>query len=179
MLFLPALRLIAKVWVQSRDELSDPAVPPRGTRWCLEKTTRTIKGAKRRRAAARLGGCGQNRANRAARPVAARTAQRREKLLTLRWDDIDAKGVWTIRTEEREKGNAGALQLPKIALDIIQAQPRFDGNPMSLRAKVHAPGLLPANDDDPLDAQSGVTGWRLHDRRRTARSLMSLRWCVE
>ena len=101
------------------------------------------------------------------------TAQRREKLLTLRWDDIDAKGVWTIRTEEREKGNAGALQLPKIALDIIQAQPRFDGNPYVFAGKGSRPWLVASKLKHQLDAQSGVTGWRLHDLRRTARSLIS------
>jgi integrase len=101
------------------------------------------------------------------------TAQRREKLLTLRWDDIDAKGVWTIRTEEREKGNAGALQLPKIALDIIQAQPRFVGNPYVFAGRGSRPWLVASKLKHQLDVQSGVTGWRLHDLRRTARSLMS------
>ena len=53
------------------------------------------------------------------------TAQRRDKLHTLRWDDLDANGVWTIRTALREKGNPGKLALPKVALDIIRAQPRL------------------------------------------------------
>ena len=56
------------------------------------------------------------------------TAQRKEKIATLRWDDI-ADGVWAIRTEPREKGNAGRLRLPQVALDIIAAQPRIEGNP--------------------------------------------------
>ena len=51
------------------------------------------------------------------------TAQRRDKLRTLRWDDIK-DGVWTIRTEPREKGNPGQLRLPKLALDIVEGQPR-------------------------------------------------------
>jgi hypothetical protein len=34
-----------------------------------------------------------------------------------------------VRREPREKGNAGALALPQIALDIIEAQPEIDGNP--------------------------------------------------
>ena len=50
------------------------------------------------------------------------TAQRLTKVKTMRWDDI-ADGVWTIRTEKREKSNAGALKLPKLALDIIAALP--------------------------------------------------------
>jgi integrase len=102
------------------------------------------------------------------------TAQRREKLLTLQWDDIDADGVWTIRTAPREKGNAGKLQLPKVALDIIQAQPRFASNPFVFAAlRSEGPWRFTAWPKHSFDAKSGVTKWRLHDLRRTARSLMS------
>jgi integrase len=101
------------------------------------------------------------------------SAQRRDKVANLRWDDIDAKGVWTIRTEKREKGNPGKLQLPKAALDIIEAQPRFVGNPYVFAGKDgHA---LRRNSDSKIkfDAKCGIKDWRLHDLRRTARSLMS------
>jgi integrase len=101
------------------------------------------------------------------------TAQRREKLLTLRWDDIDGDGVWTIRTDEREKGNPGRLQLPKLALDIVQAQPRFVGNPHVFAGPGAKPWLVTSKFKRRLDDQSGVSDWRLHDLRRTARSLMS------
>ena len=102
------------------------------------------------------------------------TAQRREKLITLRWDDIK-DGVWTIRTEPREKGNPGKLALPQIALDIIRAQPRFVGNPYVFAGRNNGPttafgaGQYKAQ----FDELCGVTGWRVHDLRRTARSLMS------
>ena len=46
----------------------------------------------------------------------------------MRWDDI-VDGVWTIQNDEREKSNAGSLQLPKAVIDIIEAQPRIAGNP--------------------------------------------------
>src|SRR5262249_9582308 len=55
------------------------------------------------------------------------TGQRLEKVASMRWDDVQ-DGVWNIRTEEREKGNAGRLDLPKIAVDIINAQPRLATN---------------------------------------------------
>jgi integrase len=101
------------------------------------------------------------------------TAQRREKLLTLRWDDIDQKGVWTIHTEEREKGNPGTLQLPKVALDIIHTQPRFVGSPYVFTSQNGGPWDVGSKLKRRLDELSGVKGWRLHDLRRTARSLMS------
>jgi hypothetical protein len=37
--------------------------------------------------------------------------------LTCKWDDISDDGVWTINTELREKGNAGQLRLPPVALE--------------------------------------------------------------
>ena len=52
------------------------------------------------------------------------TGQRRDKLHSLRWDDIHGS-IWIIRTEPREKGNPGQLRLPKIAMDIINSRPRF------------------------------------------------------
>jgi integrase len=100
------------------------------------------------------------------------TGQRKDKLLTLRWDDIN-NGVWTIRTEEREKGNAGTLKLPKLALDIIEAQPRFVGNPHVFAGKGDTVWRSASEPKRKFDTQCGVTGWRLHDLRRTARSLMS------
>jgi integrase len=56
------------------------------------------------------------------------TAQRREKVATMRWDDI-VGDQWIIRSEEREKNNAGTLKLPLLALEIIKAQPKIHGNP--------------------------------------------------
>jgi integrase len=102
------------------------------------------------------------------------TAQRREKLHTLRWDEIDARGVWTIRTENREKGNPGKLQLPKIALDIIEAQPRLVGNPYVFAGRNGASwAAISGQYKREFDDNCGVSGWRIHDLRRTARSLMS------
>src|SRR4249919_99313 len=56
------------------------------------------------------------------------TAQRREKITTMKWSDVE-NGVWTIDTAEREKGNAGALALPAQAVVIINSQPRVGDNP--------------------------------------------------
>ena len=96
------------------------------------------------------------------------TAQRREKILTLQWSDISPDGVWTIRTEPGEKGNAGMLKLPDVALEIIRTQPRFVGNPFVFGHRGFNSRMKHA-----LDEQSGVHGWVLHDLRRSARSLLS------
>jgi integrase len=100
------------------------------------------------------------------------TAQRRQKLCALKWDDIQA-GVWIIRTAPGEKGNAGTLRLPQLALDILQAQPRFHDQPYVFASRFGGPWDVSSKLKRRLNDLSGVTGWTLHDLRRTARSLMS------
>jgi integrase len=102
------------------------------------------------------------------------TGQRREKVVSMRWDDVSADGVWRIRTADREKGNAGALTLPARALEIIRAQPRFSGNPHVFPAS-RGNGAISGHSKlkAAFDASSGVTDYTLHDLRRCARSLMS------
>jgi integrase len=101
------------------------------------------------------------------------TGQRRGAVLRMRWSDI-SDGVWEIQSEEREKGNAGSLQLSPATLAIINAQPRLAGNAFVFAA---ARGDGPLNSFSKakraFDKACGVTGWTLHDCRRTARSLMS------
>jgi integrase len=72
--------------------------------------------------------------------------------------------VWTIATEAREKGNAGALRLPDVALDLIRKQPRMAGSDRVFHFH-----------ESTLDAaKAAISGnWQLHDLRRSARSLMS------
>jgi integrase len=101
-------------------------------------------------------------------------AQRRGAVLGMRWDDISADGVWTIPTAEREKGNAGSLQLSKQALAIVNAQPKFNNNPyVHAAARGNGPLNGFSRAKQSFDKRCGVTGWTLHDLRRTARSLMS------
>jgi integrase len=102
------------------------------------------------------------------------TAQRREKVVTMKWSDIEG-GVWTIATETREKGNAGKLVLPPMARDIIAAQSQIDDNPYvfagSLRGRRFNSWSKRKHE---LDARLGkMPQWTLHDLRRSARSLLA------
>jgi integrase len=106
------------------------------------------------------------------------TGQRRDKVASMKWDDVSLDGTWTIATEKREKGNAGKLVLPEAALAILRAQPRFEGNDYVFagRAGSHISGYSKAK--AALDARVAAAGemvapWTLHDLRRTARSLLS------
>jgi integrase len=106
--------------------------------------------------------------------VALLTAQRRHKIATLRWEDVASDGSWSIPREKGEKGHAGTLKLPKLAQDIINAQPRLSSNPHVFPASrgsgpIRGYSRLKAE----FDKKCGVSGWTIHDLRRCARSLLS------
>ena len=103
------------------------------------------------------------------------TAQRREKVSTMRWADLKGE-VWTIASEDREKGNAGILRLPPLAMAIISKivkvpdcsyvfAGRYGDKPFNSfsQGKEGIKALLPA----------GMPRWTLHNLRHTARTLMT------
>jgi integrase len=101
------------------------------------------------------------------------TAQRREKVAAMKWSDVSMAGEWDMPTEDREKGVGGVLVLPMLAVDIVNARPRFASNPYIFagRGKTHFSGYSKAK--AALDVKAPMPEWRLHDLRRTARSLMA------
>jgi integrase len=113
------------------------------------------------------------------------TAQRRGAVAGMKWSDIKdnvtpkdgdkpVDGVWEVATAAREKGNFGAAKLPEAALAIIEVQPKFKNNKYVFAAVRGAGPLNGFNKRKAaFDKACGVTGWTLHDLRRTARSLMS------
>ena len=102
------------------------------------------------------------------------TAQRRGAVVRMKWSDISPGGVWEIATEDREKGNAGALKLHEAALAIIKAQPKFSSNEYVFAAgRGDGPLNGFAKRKRAFDRACGVTGYTLRDLRRVARSLMS------
>ena len=104
--------------------------------------------------------------------VALLTGQRREKIISMRWEDI-VDGEWRVPASDREKNTTGAIVLPQAALDIINAQPRFASNPYVFAGIGGNPIGGTSYRKAKLDKQAEGFGWTLHDLRRTARSLMS------
>lgn len=101
------------------------------------------------------------------------TGQRREAVRLMRWDELtDDTGamVWTMPQAERAKGTAGQLKLPPLAADIINALPRIADNPFVFAGRNGAIAIHVAHKQLRCPA---VTGWRLHDLRRTHRSLLA------
>ena len=101
------------------------------------------------------------------------TGQRREKVAAMRWQDIGPDGTWTIPSVAREKNNARELLLPKLALDIINERPRFTSNPYVIAGRAAGPIRSFHGPRDALKTKLGFDDWRLHDLRRTHRSLLS------
>jgi integrase len=102
------------------------------------------------------------------------TAQRRQKILSMRRSDVSIDGVWSIPNGAREKGTGGELVLPAVAFAIIRAQPRIGDNPFVFAGRGnghyngHSKGKKLFDEKLPKMPQ-----WQLHDLRRTARSLMA------
>jgi integrase len=101
------------------------------------------------------------------------TGQRLAKVQRMQWSELDG-AEWTIPKEPREKENAGMLVLPALARAIIAAQPQLGDNPHVFAGRTAAGPFNGYRKAKPrLDRMSGISGWTLHDLRRTARSLMS------
>jgi integrase len=101
------------------------------------------------------------------------TGQRKDKYLTMRWDDV-LDGVWHIRSEDREKGHGGQLSLPPMALAILEEQRRENpACPFVFAGPVGKPLSQIGRRKDKLDAVVKIPHWTIHDLRRTSRSLMA------
>jgi integrase len=170
---LAVLRSLAR-WVQSRDDNYEPPFTEgmqrvqkrdrKRSRWLNDDEIRAVWGAASAKDAGAFGSLVR---------FLLLTGQRKDKVLTVRWSDIAPDGTWTIRTEPREKGNPGRLSLSEAAHAIIKAMPRFAGNPHVFAGTDKGHKIFSQSYKRVLDKACGVTGWRLHDLRRTARSLLS------
>lgn len=105
------------------------------------------------------------------------TAQRRDEVAGMRWSEIDLdKKEWVISPARAKNSNENRVPLTDVAVEIIKGQYRLKGSdfvfPSGRRpAERSVSGFSKAKTR--LDDMSGVTGWRLHDLRRTAASGMA------
>jgi len=97
------------------------------------------------------------------------TAARRGEVAGMRRSEISPDGVWTIPAARYKTKRSQAIPLSAAALAIIEARPKGDvvfasvaGTPFNA---FDTPKLK-------LDKAAGVTGWTLHDLRRTGKTLM-------
>jgi integrase len=91
------------------------------------------------------------------------TGQRREEAATMKWGEL-SDDTWTVPASRAKNGATHIVPLSTQAQDLLRGAPRL--------GELVFPGLRgPFNGFSKakaaLDAGSGVTGWRLHDLRRT------------
>ena len=100
------------------------------------------------------------------------TGQRREEVAGLTWDELDlAQQVWTIPNSRTKNAKHNVVHLSEQSLAVLKG------------AHQHGPVIFSLLGSKPfrdfsrskreLDRIAGVTGWRLHDLRRTCVSGMA------
>jgi integrase len=100
------------------------------------------------------------------------TGQRREEVACLHWGELDlAQRIWTIPKARTKNAKAHIVHLSKQALAVLKRADERGSLVFTLL------GTNPFQDfaraKRRLDQLSGVTGWRLHDLRRTCVSGMA------
>ena len=97
------------------------------------------------------------------------TVQRRSEVASLRWDMLDLKeGVWRVPASENKSGREYLVPLTDMAMGILKNVPRIDERLMfpaqRSDGKVFADW---SKSKTRIDKLSGVSGWTVHDLRRT------------
>jgi integrase len=100
------------------------------------------------------------------------TACRRTEAAAMTWAEIEGD-VWTIASERHKTGATVSLPLSCAARDLIASLPRIDGCDFVFTTDGRRPISGFSTFKLKFDIACGVKDWRLHDLRRTARSLLS------
>jgi integrase len=96
------------------------------------------------------------------------TGARRAWIGALRWDEVAADGTEIRLAGERTKnGEPHAIPLSPTARELVATLPRVGRKPEFAFATRGTPVSGWSKAKRALDEASGVTGWRLHDLRRT------------
>jgi integrase len=101
------------------------------------------------------------------------TAARRNEAARMTWHELDGVANWTLPAS-RNKVKVDLLRpLSEAAQAVLAELPRFAGCPYVFSGDGRRPLGGFSKSKRIFDKACGVTGWTLHDLRRTARSLMS------
>jgi integrase len=99
------------------------------------------------------------------------TGARRDEVASMAWSDLDLdRRLWTLPRELVKTDKAHVVPLNDLTLEIIEGLPRIEGARLVFPAS-KAGSSNPASGFSRakrrLDELSAVSGWRLHDLRRT------------
>lgn len=104
------------------------------------------------------------------------TAQRRSEVAGMRWSDIDLEaGTWALKSADTKAGRGHLVPLSAPALAILEASPQIGDFVFTTDGKTAVANFSKAKAKvDQFIAASGdpLTGWRLHDLRRSAATHM-------
>jgi integrase len=100
------------------------------------------------------------------------TASRRTEAAEMTWGEI-VDGSWTIAAERYKTATEVTLPLSTAAKKVLAELPKIQGCEFVFTTSGRKPISGFSVFKMQLDHASGVKDWRLHDLRRTARSLMS------
>jgi integrase len=100
------------------------------------------------------------------------TGQRREEVAHLQWQELDlARRVWTLPKTRTKNAKVHVVHLSEQSMAALKRVEQTGLYVFSLLGAKPFPGFSRAKRR--LDQLSGVTGWRLHDLRRTCVSGMA------
>jgi integrase len=102
------------------------------------------------------------------------TGARLNEVARMEWSELDVeRRLWTLPASRAKNKRRHEVPLSAAALAIIEARPRGKGR--FVFSTTHGRTAVVGHDGVKvrLDALSGVTGWRLHDLRRTVASGMA------
>lgn len=100
------------------------------------------------------------------------TAQRRDEVAGMKWEDLDLEGqIWTLPKQETKSDRLHVVPLSPMAAEILRALPHTGGLVFSTTGRTPISGFSRAKRR--LDELAELSGWRLHDLRRTAASGMA------
>ena len=100
------------------------------------------------------------------------TAQRLNEVAQMQWCEIDRdNALWAIAADRTKSGRETEVPLSSLALEILDDLPRFtDGDYVFTTTGGRQPVSGFNRMKTRSDKLSGVSGWRLHDLRRSART---------
>jgi integrase len=100
------------------------------------------------------------------------TGQRREEVARMKWDELDlAKRVWTLPKSRTKNAKEHLVHLSEQSMAVLKQADRK--GPFIFSVLGTKPFQEFSKSKRRLDQLSGVTGWRLHDLRRTCVSGMA------
>jgi integrase len=94
------------------------------------------------------------------------TGARREEITQLRWSEVDGDSI-KLEGSRTKTGAPHIIPLSKAAKEVLASVPHIAGSDFVFTLSGQKPIAAWSKPKVQLDAESGVTNWRIHDLRRT------------